>query len=71
MAGWKEKLNGNPIPWLLETDETQPAIRYYALRDILGRDENDKEVIAAKTDIMVHGPVPVILAWEPPAPAMC
>jgi hypothetical protein len=32
-VNWKEKLKGNPIPWLLEEDETQPAIRYYALRD--------------------------------------
>ena len=47
MAGWKDKLNGDPVSWLLEPDETQPAIRYYTLRDILGRDENDKEVKAA------------------------
>jgi len=63
---WKEKLKGNPIPWLLEADKTQPAIRYYTLRDILGRDENDKEVKAAKAAIMVSGPVPVILAAQHP-----
>ena len=66
MVNWKEKLKGNPIPWLLEADETQPAIRYYALRDILGRDENDKEVKAAKAAIMTSGPVPVILAAQHP-----
>jgi len=66
MSGWKDKLNGNPVPWLLENDETRPAIRYYALRDILGRDENDKEVKAAKAAIMTSGPVPVILAAQHP-----
>jgi len=66
MVNWKEKLKGNPIPWLLEADETQPAIRYYALRDILGRDESDSEVKAAKAAIMTSGPVPVILAAQHP-----
>ncbi len=66
MAGWKDKLNGDPVPWLLEHDESQPAIRYYTLRDIPGRDENDKEVKAAKTAIMISGPVPVILAAQHP-----
>ena len=68
MPSWKDKLNGDPVSWLLEPDETQPAIRYYTLRDILGRDENDKEVKAAKAAIMVSGPVPVILEgyWDKP-----
>jgi len=66
MVNWKEKLKGNPIPWLLEVDKNQPAIRYYALRDILGRDENDKEVKAAKAAIITSGPVPVILATQHP-----
>jgi hypothetical protein len=66
MVVWKEKLKGNPIPWLLENDRSQPAIRYYALRDILGRDENEKEVKAARAAIMTSGPVPVILAAQHP-----
>jgi hypothetical protein len=66
MPGWKDKLKGDPVTWLLESDETRPAIRYYALRDILGRDENDKEVKAAKAAIMASGPVPVILAAQQP-----
>jgi hypothetical protein len=64
MPDWKDKLKGDPLPWLLENDETQPAIRYYALRDILGRDENNSEVKAAKAAIMTSGPVPVILAAQ-------
>ncbi|MFC1920540.1 nitrogen fixation protein NifH [Chloroflexota bacterium] len=66
MPSWKGKLNGDPVSWLLEPDETQPAIRYYTLRDILGHDENDKGVISAKADIMASGPVPVILAAQQP-----
>jgi hypothetical protein len=66
MANWKDKLNGDPVPWLLENDRSQPAVRYYALRDILGRDENDKEVKAAKAAIMTSGPVPLILAAQHP-----
>ncbi|MBN2073986.1 MAG: nitrogen fixation protein NifH [Dehalococcoidales bacterium] len=66
MANWKDKLNGDPIPWLLENDRSRPAVRYYALRDILGRDENDNEVKAAKSAVMTSGPVPVILAAQQP-----
>ncbi len=66
MANWKDKLNGDPVPWLLENDRNQPGVRYYTLRDILGRDENDKEVKAAKAAIMESGPVPVILAAQHP-----
>jgi len=66
MPSWKDKLIADSVPWLLEPDETQPAIRYYTLRDILGRDENDKEVEVAKAAIMASGPVPVILAAQQP-----
>ena len=66
MPGWKDKLNGDPIPWLLEDDRSQPGVRYFTLRDILGRGENDKEVKAARAAIMTSGPVPVILAAQQP-----
>jgi len=66
MPCWKDKLNGDPVPWLLENDKSQPGVRYFTLRDILGRDENDKEVKAVKTAIMASGPVPVILAAQHP-----
>jgi len=66
MPSWKDKLNGDPVPWLLENDRSQPAIRYYTLRDILGRVESDNEVKAAKAAIMTSGPVPVILAAQQP-----
>ncbi len=66
MAGWHDKLKGDPVPWLLENDKTQPAVRYYALRDILGRDESDRDLKAAKAALMTSGPVPVILAAQHP-----
>ncbi|HEY94404.1 MAG TPA: nitrogen fixation protein NifH [Dehalococcoidia bacterium] len=68
MASWKDKLNGDPIPWLLENDLRQPGVRYFTLRDIIGQDETDSEVKAAKAAIMTSGPVPVILEgdWDKP-----
>jgi hypothetical protein len=63
---WKKLLKTDPTDWLLEDDKNQPAVRYYTLRDILGRVGNDKEVKAAKASIMTSGPVPVILAAQHP-----
>jgi hypothetical protein len=65
-VSWKDQLRANPIPWLLEPDLTQPAIRYFTLRDIMGRSENDGQVKEAKAAIMLSGPVPVILAAQKP-----
>jgi len=61
MTGWKEKLNGDPIPWLLEADHLQPAVRYFALRDILGYNQDSSEIQEARSAIMSTGPVPKIL----------
>jgi hypothetical protein len=66
IENWKKVLKVDPTDWLLEHDESQPAVHYYTLRDILDRDENDKEVKAARAAIMVSGPVPVILAAQHP-----
>jgi hypothetical protein len=64
MANWKDKLKGDPVPWLLEPDASQPAIRYFTLLDILGRSEDDTEVQEARAAIMSTGPVPDILAVQ-------
>lgn len=50
------------LDWLLEPDE--PSVRYYTLRDLLDRPEDDPEVRAAKADLMVRGPVASILARQ-------
>jgi hypothetical protein len=75
MATWREKLVGNPLPWLLEKDAEQPGVRYFTLRDILGYAEEDREVRQAKKAIWQSGPVPKILAaqqaggyWSKPGP---
>ncbi|MFC1971534.1 nitrogen fixation protein NifH [Chloroflexota bacterium] len=75
MANWKDKLHANPIPWLLEPDKIQPAIRYFTLSDFLGRSSDDSEVKEALAANMLCGPVPLILAaqkpegyWDKPGP---
>ena len=75
MPTWKDMLRGDPLPWLLEPDTNQPAVRYFALRDLLGRPQTDVDVRKAKKAIMSTGPVPAILAgqavegyWEKPGP---
>jgi hypothetical protein len=58
---WLEKLNGDSLAWLREPDPVNPAIRYFALRDLLDRPAADREVRKARSAIMTSGPVPVIL----------
>ncbi|MFC2053394.1 nitrogen fixation protein NifH [Chloroflexota bacterium] len=60
-------LNDDPLTWLLEPDPDNPGIRYFALRDLLGKPEDDPEVHQARANIMTLGPVPVILDAEHPA----
>lgn len=59
-------LNDDPLPWLLEPDRDNPGVRYFALRDLAGRAEDDAELGRAKAAIMAHGPVPAILEAQHP-----
>jgi hypothetical protein len=59
-------VHGNLMPWLLEPDSENPAVRYFALRDLLDRSEDDPEVHQARLEIMKTGPVPAILAAQQP-----
>ena len=52
-----KRLNGDPLPWLLEPDPDNPGVRFFALRDLLGRPEDDLEVRQARADLMTFGPV--------------
>jgi hypothetical protein len=63
---WKIKLKADPLPWLLEPDETNPGVRYFALRDLLDRPDDDPELIAAQAAVMRTGPVPTILEAQEP-----
>ncbi len=61
-----DKPRGDPLSWLLEPDPANPAVRYFALRDLLDRSRDDPEVLRARLDIMATGPVPAILAAQQP-----
>jgi hypothetical protein len=56
----------DPLKWLLEADPANPGVRYFALRDLLDRPEEDAEVRQAQAAVMQSGPVPVILASQQP-----
>jgi hypothetical protein len=62
----KMKQNG-VLDWLLEEDAGNPGVRYFALRDLVGKGDDDPEVVAARQAVMATGPVPVILANQDPA----
>jgi len=68
-------LKKNPIPWLVKEDSVNPGPRYFTLTDVLGKLDDDPEVLAAREKIMRTGPVPEILKhrdqegyWAKPAP---
>jgi hypothetical protein len=67
------RLNGDPLPWLLEP--RSPAVRHVALRDLLDRPADDAALVAARGAAMVAEPIASILAaqhpegyWEKPGP---
>lgn len=49
MTNWQKQLNSDVLPWLLEPEN--PAVRFWALIDILERPLNDAEVQAARAAI--------------------
>ncbi|MCK5560804.1 MAG: nitrogen fixation protein NifH, partial [Thermoplasmata archaeon] len=62
MSNWKTYLNADPIDWLLEEDN--PSVRYFTLKDIMGKSQRNSEVQEAKASIMQTGVVPRILAKQ-------
>jgi hypothetical protein len=72
---WQKQLKGDSLSWLLEPDPVNPGVRYFALKDLLGKSEHDPEVVFARDEVMNSGPVPIILAsqhtdgyWFKPGP---
>jgi len=62
----------NLMDWLLE--KTNPSVHYFTLRDLLGKDEDDSQVVAAKKAVSASKVVKRILSkqnpegyWEEPA----
>jgi hypothetical protein len=54
------------LPWLMEDDPENPGVRYFALKDLLGKPANDPEVVQAREVVMSTGPVPAILDAQAP-----
>lgn len=64
MGDWRDRLNGDPLPWLL--DEAAPAVRHRALRELLGHPVDDPEVDAARLAAMGADPIAAILDAQDP-----
>lgn len=59
MENWESMLMRAPIHWLLEKEN--PSVRYFALKDLLDKDEEDQELRRARKNIMRTGLVPGML----------
>jgi hypothetical protein len=65
MGDWRDRLRGDPLPWLL--DEAAPAVRHLALRQLLDRPADDPEVRATREAATRSDPIATILAAQDPA----
>ena len=70
---WQKHLNGDPIPWLLESDS--PGVRYLAMRNLLDYPADHPEMSAARRAAHTSGPIAEILDkmeaqgyWVEPGP---
>ncbi len=70
---WRDQLNADPLPWLLEPDT--PSVRHLAMRDLLDLPSGDSELREARVAAHKEGAIPAILAhmdgvgyWEKPGP---
>lgn len=63
--GWLRGLREDPLPWLL--DESAPAVRHLALRQLLDRPVDDPDVVEAQAAAMATDPLAAILAAQDPA----
>jgi hypothetical protein len=62
----QSELYEQSLAWLLEDDLANPGPRYFALRELLGRPEDDPEAAAARRVVMERGPVAAILEAQEP-----
>jgi hypothetical protein len=70
---WKSLLKQDPLPWLLE--ESDPGVRYLALRDLLDLADDDPRLRLAREKAHREGPIAEVLDamqpegyWEKPGP---
>ena len=59
---WQEKLRGNPLPWLLGSEN--PSVRYMLLRQIMELPDNDGKVKEAHQAIASYPPVAALLSQQ-------
>ncbi len=64
MVNWKSLLKDDPTDWLLE--ESNPHVRYFTLRWLIGKPDDDPEVIATSQMINQSPPVKKILKQQRP-----
>ena len=64
MTDYLDRVSSDALPWLLEEDQQEPGVRYFALRWLLERGDDDPEVMAARAAIMRTGPVTRILKQQ-------
>ncbi len=64
MAGTLMVERDQAVSWLLKQDN--PSIRYWTLRDLLGRSDNDPDVAAARDGVASSGPVAEYLKEQHP-----
>jgi hypothetical protein len=64
MQSWKMRLNGDPLPWLL--DPENPSVRYWTLIDILDRPANNSEVQEARAAIAQQSLVKELFTLQRP-----
>jgi len=62
VLSWQDLLQNSPIEWLLE--ETNPSVRYFTLRDLLDKGEDNPEVAEAKAAISTSKIMVKILSKE-------
>ena len=56
---WQTKLNGDPLPWLLEPED--PGVRYLALEDLLNTPKDDPQFLEAEIQAYAQGPIASLL----------
>ena len=64
MQNWQKRLNGDPLPWLLDPED--PSVRYWTLIDILNRPVGDPEVQEARAAIAQQPLVKELFALQHP-----
>jgi hypothetical protein len=67
MTDWLSLLKADPLPYLLAS--TEPAVRWWALRDLLDRPADDPEVVVARLAARNSAPARTILAAQRPSGA--